>query len=68
MTQDELKQQAALRALDYVIEGKIVGVGTGSTGQFLHRRAGHDEGPHRRRRRLIRSSAPPPCHGIRLRT
>ena len=31
MTQDELKQQAALRALDYVIDGSIVGVGTGST-------------------------------------
>ena len=35
MTQDELKQQAALRALDYVIEGKIVGVGTGSTANFF---------------------------------
>jgi ribose 5-phosphate isomerase A len=35
MTQDELKQQAALLALDYVIEGKIVGVGTGSTANFF---------------------------------
>lgn len=35
MTQDELKQQAALRALDYVIEGTIVGVGTGSTANFF---------------------------------
>ncbi|MDD3353949.1 ribose-5-phosphate isomerase RpiA [Zoogloea sp.] len=35
MTQDELKQQAALRALDYVIEGRIVGVGTGSTANFF---------------------------------
>lgn len=35
MTQDELKQQAALRALDYVIEGAIVGVGTGSTANFF---------------------------------
>ena len=35
MTQDELKQQAALRALDYVIEGKIVGVGTGSTANLF---------------------------------
>ena len=26
MTQDELKQQAALRALDYVVDGTIVGV------------------------------------------
>lgn len=35
MTQDELKQQAALRALDHVIEGSIVGVGTGSTANFF---------------------------------
>lgn len=35
MTQDELKQQAALRALDYVIEGEVVGVGTGSTANFF---------------------------------
>ena len=35
MTQDELKQQAALRALDYVIDGAIVGVGTGSTANFF---------------------------------
>ena len=35
MTQDELKQQAALRALDYVVEGSIVGVGTGSTANFF---------------------------------
>lgn len=35
MTQDELKQQAALRALDYVVEGTIVGVGTGSTANFF---------------------------------
>src|SRR5574343_568412 len=35
MTQDELKQQAALRALDYVVEGSIVGVGTGSTAHFF---------------------------------
>ena len=31
MTQDELKKAAALAALDYVEEGCIVGVGTGST-------------------------------------
>lgn len=35
MTQDELKQQAALRALDYVIDSSIVGVGTGSTANFF---------------------------------
>ncbi len=35
MTQDELKQHAALRALDYVIDGAIVGVGTGSTANFF---------------------------------
>ena len=31
MTQDELKKAAALAALEYVTEGTIVGVGTGST-------------------------------------
>lgn len=31
MTQDELKKAAALAALDYVEDGSIVGVGTGST-------------------------------------
>lgn len=31
MTQDELKKAAALAALEYVDEGTIVGVGTGST-------------------------------------
>ena len=31
MTQDELKQAVARAALAYVVEGRIVGVGTGST-------------------------------------
>ena len=31
MTQDELKKAAALSALDYIEDGSIVGVGTGST-------------------------------------
>lgn len=31
MNQDELKKAAALAALDYIVEGSIVGVGTGST-------------------------------------
>ena len=31
MTQNELKQAVARAALDYVVEGEIVGVGTGST-------------------------------------
>lgn len=31
MSQDELKRAAAWAALDYVVEGRIVGVGTGST-------------------------------------
>ena len=31
MTQDELKQAVANAALDYVVEGRLVGVGTGST-------------------------------------
>ncbi len=35
MTQDELKRQAALAALEYVEDGSIVGVGTGSTVNFF---------------------------------
>lgn len=35
MTQDELKQAVARAALDYVVEGEIVGVGTGSTANFF---------------------------------
>ncbi len=31
MNQDELKRAAALAALEYVVEGEVVGVGTGST-------------------------------------
>ncbi|MCB1887290.1 MAG: ribose-5-phosphate isomerase RpiA [Rhodocyclaceae bacterium] len=31
MNQDDLKRAAALAALEYVVEGEIVGVGTGST-------------------------------------
>lgn len=35
MTQDELKQAVARAALAYVVEGEIVGVGTGSTANFF---------------------------------
>lgn len=35
MTQNELKQAVARAALDYVVEGKIVGVGTGSTARIF---------------------------------
>ncbi len=35
MTQDELKQAVANAALAYVVEGKIVGVGTGSTARLF---------------------------------
>lgn len=35
MTQDELKRAAAQAALDYVVEGAIVGVGTGSTANYF---------------------------------
>ncbi|MBC7574730.1 MAG: ribose-5-phosphate isomerase RpiA [Herminiimonas sp.] len=35
MTQDELKQEVARAALAYVVEGEIVGVGTGSTANFF---------------------------------
>ena len=31
MTQDELKQAVARAAIDYVVPGTIIGVGTGST-------------------------------------
>ncbi len=35
MTQDELKQAVARAAVDYVAEGDIIGVGTGSTANFF---------------------------------
>jgi ribose 5-phosphate isomerase A len=35
MTQDELKQAVARSAIDYVVDGEIIGVGTGSTANFF---------------------------------
>jgi ribose 5-phosphate isomerase A len=35
MTQDELKQEVARAAIDYVVDGEIIGVGTGSTANFF---------------------------------
>jgi hypothetical protein len=35
MTQDELKQAVAKAAIDYVVDGEIIGVGTGSTANFF---------------------------------
>ena len=35
MTQDELKLAVARAAVEYVVEGQIVGVGTGSTANFF---------------------------------
>lgn len=35
MTQDELKQAVARAAIDYVVDGGIIGVGTGSTANFF---------------------------------
>ncbi len=35
MTQDELKQAVARAALDHVVEGQLVGVGTGSTARLF---------------------------------
>lgn len=35
MTQDELKQAVARAAIDHVVEGEIIGVGTGSTANFF---------------------------------
>lgn len=34
LSQDELKQQAAFKAVDYVKSGMVVGLGTGSTAAF----------------------------------
>ena len=35
MTQDELKQAVAMAALEYVVPGRLVGVGTGSTARLF---------------------------------
>jgi ribose 5-phosphate isomerase A len=35
MTQDELKQAVGRAAIDYVVDGEIIGVGTGSTANFF---------------------------------
>jgi ribose 5-phosphate isomerase A len=35
MTQDELKQAVAVAAIGYVVDGEIIGVGTGSTANFF---------------------------------
>jgi ribose 5-phosphate isomerase A len=35
MTQDELKQAVAKAAIDYIVDGEIIGVGTGSTANFF---------------------------------
>ena len=35
MTQDELKQAVARAAIEYVVPGAIIGVGTGSTANFF---------------------------------
>ncbi|SFG31281.1 ribose-5-phosphate isomerase [Duganella sp. CF458] len=35
MTQDKLKQAVAISAIEYVIDGEIIGVGTGSTANYF---------------------------------
>lgn len=35
LTQDELKQAVARAAIDYIVDGEIIGVGTGSTANFF---------------------------------
>ena len=35
MTQDEMKREVARAALEYVVEGRLVGVGTGSTARLF---------------------------------
>ena len=67
MTQDELKQAVAEAALDHVVEGRIVGVGTGSTARLFiealagikHKIAGAVASSEDTRRRLE-------GHGIRV--
>jgi len=45
MTQDEQKQAAARMAIRYVVDDAYVGVGTGSTADYFHRRAGQGQAP-----------------------
>ena len=40
LSQDELKQQAAWKAVEYVKSGMVVGLGTGSTAAFAVDRIG----------------------------
>lgn len=40
LTQDELKRQAAWKAVDYIKSGMVVGLGTGSTAAFAVERLG----------------------------
>ena len=40
LNQDELKQQAAWKAVDYVKSGMVLGLGTGSTAAFAVDRIG----------------------------
>lgn len=40
LTQDELKRQAAWKAVDYIKSGMVVGLGTGSTAAFAVERIG----------------------------
>src|SRR5829696_5356833 len=67
LTQDELKQAVARAAIRYLIEGELIGVGTGSTadcfidelGKVKHRIAGAVASSERTARRLAQ-------HGIRV--
>lgn len=67
MTQDELKQAVARAALDYVVDGQLVGVGTGSTarlfiealGEIKHRISGAVASSEDTKMRLER-------HGIKV--
>ena len=68
MNQDELKALVGRAALDYVPEGAIVGVGTGSTVELLHRCAGHASRAACAARCRVRwrSTARLQAHGIRV--
>ena len=64
----EAKRHAGEKAIDYVEDGMIVGVGTGSTVAFFIDALAPHEAPHRRARCRARSRARNGCaaHGIEV--
>ena len=64
MTQDELKQAVAKAAIDYVVDGEIIGVGTGSTANFFIDELGKIK---HRIKGAVASSEATPVSGVELR-